>query len=240
MTTYRLPMRWADIDQLNHVNNIVYLAYAEEARAALVDDGVIDGGLRPTRIAVDFALPMQLSKRPVLVGQEVDGSLLRQEIAQEVDGSRVVFARVETELGVPGRLGDPQLDGVAVPFRGRRGDLGPSGRVEAAQVFEYFQEARIIAMSQGWTDGRLGQLVLARLEVVFGEPVCWRPEPWQFVMGVERVGTKSFTLAAEWRDGDRVLARSRAVLVGFDVATQSGRALSESERAYVAEWGKDG
>ena len=32
-TTLHIPMRWADIDQLNHVNNVVYVDYAMEARA---------------------------------------------------------------------------------------------------------------------------------------------------------------------------------------------------------------
>ena len=32
-------MRWADLDSLNHVNNVVYLDYAAESRAILVEDG---------------------------------------------------------------------------------------------------------------------------------------------------------------------------------------------------------
>ena len=52
-----IPMRWADLDQLNHVNNVVYVDYAMEARAQLVDDGHLDAGLPIRHVRVDFMRP---------------------------------------------------------------------------------------------------------------------------------------------------------------------------------------
>lgn len=233
MTRYRLPMRWADLDQLNHVNNVVYVAYAAEARAALVEDGVLDGGLTPLSIAIDFLRPMPLSRRPVDVEQQLDGDVLRQEITQEIDGERIVFAAVVTRLGAPGDLGAPRVGGQTIPFRGRRGDVDVSGRVDPVRVFEYFQESRVIWMSQGGRTRVLGPVVVAHLEVDYGPAAAWRQEPWETAVDVAQFGGKSFTLVAEWRDGETVLARNSAVLVAFDVETQAARSLTDAERAYL-------
>ncbi|MEG9225197.1 hypothetical protein [Aeromicrobium sp. Sec7.5] len=238
---YRLPMRWSDLDQLNHVNNVVYLSYAAEARAALVEDGVLDGDLEPVSISIDFARPMLLSSRTVVVEQELDGDVLTQLITQESDpsagpgprGERVVYASIATRLGARSDLGAPQVDGSMAPFRGRRGDVGPSGRVDPVRVFEYFQESRIIWMSQGGRTRQLGHVVVANLEVEYGLPVPWRREPWEMVVAVAKFGTKSVTLACEWRDGPTVLARNSAVLVAFDIETQKARSLTDAERIYL-------
>ncbi|GAA1738172.1 acyl-CoA thioesterase [Aeromicrobium alkaliterrae] len=241
MTRYRLPMRWADLDQLNHVNNVVYLAYAAEARAALVDDGVVDAALEPVSIGIDFLRPMMLSRRSVDVEQELDADVLTQEITQAVDpaaepereGQHDVFARLETRLGARADLGAPQVDGTPFPFRGRRGDVDPSGSVDPVRVFEYFQEARIIWMSRAGRSREIGHVVVAHVEVEYGRPVPWRREAWEMVVAVSRFGTKSFTLVCEWRDGETVLARNTAVLVAFDVSTQAARPLTAAERAYL-------
>ena len=238
MTRYRLPMRWADLDQLNHVNNVVYLAYAAEARAALVEAGDLDAGLVPVSIGIDFRRPMPLSRRPVVVEQQVEGGELTQEITQEVDGERQVFASVVTRLGVAGDLGAPRVVGTAAPFRGRRGDVDASGHVDPVRVFEYFQESRVIWMSQGGRTRALGHVVVAHLEVEYGPATPWRQEPWDMVVGVEGFGSTSFRLVCEWRDGETVLARNSAVLVAFDVQTQAARSLTDAERAYLEGLGE--
>ncbi|MFT4298431.1 MAG: thioesterase family protein [Aeromicrobium sp.] len=236
MNAYRLPMRWADLDQLGHVNNVVYLAYAAEARAALVAQGELDPALRPVTTAIDFYRPLLLSRRPVIVEQRLDGDVLEQSVTQDVDGETVEFAAVRSQLGTPAALGAPRIDGPRARFCGRRGDVDESGHVDAVRVFEYFQEARIIAMAQGWSSGALGRMVVARLEVDYGLPVPWRSEPWDMVSTITHIGSKSFTLECEWRDGPLVLARNRAVLVAFDVETQSSRPMSDAERAYLDDF----
>ena len=80
MHEFHIPMRWADIDQLNHVNNVVYIDYAMEARAQIVDDGLLDAGLPIRRVRVDFTRPMLLSSKPALVRSAIDGEVVTQEI----------------------------------------------------------------------------------------------------------------------------------------------------------------
>jgi acyl-CoA thioester hydrolase len=78
-------------------------------------------------------------------------------------------------------------------------------------------------------------VILARLEVDYlrqlyyrvGEQLCVRS-------GVTRMGTRSFTMRQELVQDDEVAIRLDAVLVLFDVTTDTSRPLTDEERAY---WG---
>ena len=74
-------MRWADLDSLNHVNNVVYVDYAMEARGRLVDDGVLGAGQTIRRLRVDFLRPLLLSSKPVLVRSTIDADVLTVSLA---------------------------------------------------------------------------------------------------------------------------------------------------------------
>ena len=116
-------MRWADLDQLNHVNNVVYVDYAMEARAQLVDEGLLENGRPVRRVCVDFLRPLLLSGKPVTVRSSVDGDVLTQEIRSH-DGS-ALFSTVVTEHGQPESVDDPR--GTPLEMRVRRSDVGPDG-----------------------------------------------------------------------------------------------------------------
>lgn len=47
---------------------------------------------------------------------------------------------------------------------------------------------------------------------------------------VERIGGSSITLGGELTDGDTVLARGHAVVVGFDRGAQRSRPLTDGEK----------
>jgi acyl-CoA thioester hydrolase len=58
-----MPVRWGDLDALNHVNNTVYLRYLEEARAQVLGRAGIGVGGRKRNIflahlACDFLRPL--------------------------------------------------------------------------------------------------------------------------------------------------------------------------------------
>jgi acyl-CoA thioester hydrolase len=118
--------------------------------------------------------------------------------------------------------------------RVRWSDVDSYGHVNNVKYFEYYQEARIAFLS-GLADDRTrdaGQaVVVARIDVDYLRPILFRTEPFEIRTWVSRVGTSSYDLDAEIRDGDEVLSRAHAVVVAFDMATQRSRPLSDAERA---------
>ncbi|GLU47926.1 thioesterase [Nocardiopsis ansamitocini] len=64
-------IRFADLDPLNHVNNVRMLTYLEDARVSFlrwdVDGGPPFGSLVVARHEVDYVRPLQLRREPVRV-----------------------------------------------------------------------------------------------------------------------------------------------------------------------------
>jgi acyl-CoA thioester hydrolase len=220
-----LPMRWADLDQLNHVNNVVYVDYAMEARAQLVDEGLLGSGMPVRRVCVDFLRPLLLSGKPVTVRSALDGDVLTQEIRSH-DGS-ALFSRVVTEHGSPAPVDDPR--GTPLEMRVRRSDVGPEGTVTVTRLFELFQEMRIFSFASVIPHRQAGRFVVGRVDLEVGEPVSWRPAPYvgqSFIAGVSRSSFTSMTRLEGGRFGS-----ATATLVGFDGQRQASRVLEDDERA---------
>ena len=118
------------------------------------------------------------------------------------------------------------------PCRVRFSDVDVFGHVNNVKYFEFFQEARLaFLMSLGRPeDAATFGVVLARIDVDYKRPILFRSEPYDIESWVTRVGTSSFGLAAEIKDGDTLLSRAEAVLVTFDLETQRSRPLSAVER----------
>ncbi len=72
--------------------------------------------------------------------------------------------------------------------------------------------------------------MVARIDVDYRRPILFRAEPYVVETWVTRVGTSSFGLTSEIRDGDSVLSRAETVLVTFDLTTQQSRPLTPEER----------
>lgn len=230
-----MPMRWADLDSLNHVNNVVYLDYAAESRALLVEDGVLATDEQLSRIAVDFVRPMLLSSKPVRIVSTRDGAELTQEICVDSDAGRTVFARVVTALGECAEIASHESAGKPLPSRVRRSDLDPSGAVSPTKVFELFQEGRILFIADHLTEMSPGRFVVARVDVRFGAPMTWRRLPYEVRSWISRVGDSSVTIETQLTDGALVMAQSVTALVGFDLTTQRSRRLTDTERAELAD-----
>ena len=121
--------------------------------------------------------------------------------------------------------------------RVRFSDVDVYGHVNNVKYFEYYQEARIAFMTElvrADLDVDLS-LVLARVSVSYRRPILFRTEPYTIETWVTRVGSSSFGLAAEIKDGDALLSRAEAVMVSFDVGSQSSRPLSGPERDRLRE-----
>jgi acyl-CoA thioester hydrolase len=114
----------------------------------------------------------------------------------------------------------------------RFSDVDVYGHVNNVKYFEYYQEARlafITGLGREENGGRF-TIVLARMDVDYKRPILFRPEPYQVETWISRIGSSSFGLDAEIKDGDTVLSRAKAAMVTFDARTQTARPLSEVER----------
>ncbi|UYM04264.1 acyl-CoA thioesterase [Solicola gregarius] len=115
----------------------------------------------------------------------------------------------------------------------RWSDVDAYGHVNNVMYFEYFQEARIMAMAEAVAaDEQLG-FVVARTVVDYRRPVLFRAEPYVIETRATHIGTSSFDLEAVIVDGTEALARSRTTVVAFDSATQRSRPLRPIEREGV-------
>lgn len=227
--THTLPMRWADLDELGHVNNVTYVDYACEARDAHVAAGDLTT-LEVRSATVEFLRPLLLSATPVRVTSRCVGNELAQEIAP--DGASSPFARVTTRAEA--RPSEPVGEGAPHPLRIRHSDLDDRGVVALTRMFELAQESRIVALRRLHEEhGAFGRFVVARVDVALNEPITWRPEPYAASTAVTQVGRKSFTLGTAFEDGR--LGHSAAVLVGFDLETQQSRVLDDVEREILSQ-----
>jgi acyl-CoA thioester hydrolase len=228
---HKLAMRWADLDSLNHVNNVAYLEYAAESRARLVDDGELAADVDVSAMSVRYSRPLLLTRQPVLVVSVVDADTVTQHICTENDGVRTVFATVTTTLGTPSPAPRTDVGGEPLPSRIRRSDVDTTGVVSSTKTFELFQEGRILFISSHLAQLSAGQFVVGTVSVDFHRPISWRRDPYQLGGWISRVGASSVTIESELSDGDTVLARATSALVGFDLAAQRSRAFTDEERA---------
>jgi acyl-CoA thioester hydrolase len=114
----------------------------------------------------------------------------------------------------------------------RFSDVDVYGHVNNVKYFEYYQEARlafVTSLGRDPEEPSLG-IVPARIDVDYKRPILFRSDPYLVESWVTRVGSSSFDLSAEIRDGDQVLSRAAAVLVSYDLGSRRSRALTGKER----------
>ena len=108
---YECPMRWADMDLLGHVNNVVYVDYLQEARVDLLRhhgpsaqaEGGLAEGVVVVRHEVQYVAPLTFRFRPVAIEVWVTeiraaSFTLAYEVFEETDQGRTVHLRASTVL----------------------------------------------------------------------------------------------------------------------------------------------
>jgi acyl-CoA thioester hydrolase len=121
------------------------------------------------------------------------------------------------------------------PVQLRWSDPDSYGHVNHARALSLLEDARLAMAGEapGVDSGRRPDIILARLEVDYlrqlyyrvGERLC--VHSW-----ITRIGTKSFTMRQELLQDGEVAIRLDAVLVVFDIGTDTSRALTDEERAF--------
>ncbi len=261
-------MRWADLDLLGHVNNVVYVDYLQEARVDMMrshstsvtgedGEGLVEGVV-VVRHEVSYRAPLTFRFRPVSIECWVTqiraaSFTMAYEIFDETPEGRVVHLRANTVLTPyvfaterPRRLSPEDKETLSVfleegspptakiapvlpwepghyPLHVRFSDVDVYGHVNNVKYFEYFQEARIPLMERlgrSITGASDVHVVVAQTDVDYKAPILFRLEPYDVHSRITHVGTKSFTIESEIRDGETLFARARVVLVFFDSLTQ--------------------
>ena len=133
--TYECPVRWADLDMLQHVNNVTYVDYLQEARIDMFTSHPefrggedLGEGVVVVRHELDFVSPLAFRSRPVLVDAWISeiraGSFtMCYEVYDEdpsASGSRRVYLRASSLLAPfvfaherPRRISDVERDVLA-------------------------------------------------------------------------------------------------------------------------------
>lgn len=103
-------------------------------------------------------------------------------------------------------------------------DVDSMGHVNNAVFLTYLEEARIAYLLPFGAE--VANMILARVEIDFRAPLRMGAE---IEVGVRpsTVGTKSFELEYEVRDGDTIAAEAKTVIVSYDY--ESGRSVELPE-----------
>jgi acyl-CoA thioester hydrolase len=114
---YLCPLRWSDMDAYQHVNNVVYLRYLEEARvdwmfhraAEAGVEGFATFGTVVAKHEIAYRRPLVYRKEPVRVEVWVtDVAAAKFTVAYEVCDDEAVYATAASVL-VPYNLAEGRL-----------------------------------------------------------------------------------------------------------------------------------
>ena len=151
----------------------------------------------------------------------------RRITEQERELLREFLEETPARDSLPGTKGQVMV----TPLRLRFTDLDVFQHANNVQYFEFFQEARIqFMMSLHSPDESWANHVVARTDIEYRKPMHYRRAPYDVHNWTSRVGTRSFTVSAEIRNGEDVLATSRVVMVTFDDASQKSMPMPADQR----------
>ncbi|MCX6448313.1 MAG: thioesterase family protein [Actinobacteria bacterium] len=119
-------------------------------------------------------------------------------------------------------------------------DLDAMTHVNNAKYLTFAQEARFVWSTAVFTSAMnastLIEMVVARAEVDFIEPIY---EGGRFVdveISVEKIGTSSFVVLYTIGDEGKVFAKVKTVQVAISLETKKSRPLTEKEREFLSKY----
>jgi acyl-CoA thioester hydrolase len=111
----------------------------------------------------------------------------------------------------------------------RWGDLDAFGHVNNATYLIYAQEARF-----AWS--KMIEMVVARAEVDFIAPIYTGDIYIDVEIWVNKIGTSSFGVTYEMKNGDELLAVVKTVQVTVSMDTKKSRPLNDAERDFLNKY----
>ena len=111
----------------------------------------------------------------------------------------------------------------------RWGDLDAFGHVNNATYLVYAQEARY-----AWS--KMIEMVVARAEVDFIAPIYIGDFNLDIEIWVNKIGTSSFGVTYEMKNGDELVAVVKTVQVTVSMETKKSRPLNDAERDFLTKY----
>jgi acyl-CoA thioester hydrolase len=119
-------------------------------------------------------------------------------------------------------------------------DLDAMGHVNNAKYLTFSQEARFIwstsVFSSAMNASTLIEMVVARAEVDFFEPIY---EGGRFVdveISVEKIGNSSFVVLYTIGDEGKTFAKVKTVQVAISLETKKSRPLTDKEKEFLTKY----
>lgn len=214
-------IRWSDIDVLDHVNNVHYADYAEQARAQWA------GSFRAGSFTIEYLSPTPYSRAPLTVRSHVvDNSLVQEVLSGDRPQARMTLR--PTGSTIAGQDGPSTTR--TVEIAARPSDLDIDGRLRTGAWLEYLQESRIALFTGDDGLRAIGPIVIARTDVDIAEDPLPDTRAVKIASHVCRVGSSSATIESWVTANGHVVARAQTVLVGFDRDAQRARPWTPQER----------
>ena len=111
----------------------------------------------------------------------------------------------------------------------RWGDLDAFGHVNNATYLVYAQEARY-----AWS--KMIEMVVARAEVDFLAPIYEGDIYLDIEIWVNKIGTSSFGVTYEMKNGDELVAVVKSVQVTVSMETKKSRPFNDAERDFLNKY----
>lgn len=119
-------------------------------------------------------------------------------------------------------------------------DLDAFGHVNNAKYLTYAQEARFLwateEFSAAMRESSLIEMVVARAEVDFIEPIYDGGRFVDVEITIEKIGTSSFDMLFTIADQGKVFAKVKTVQVAVSLETKKSRPLSDKEREFLTKY----
>jgi acyl-CoA thioester hydrolase len=119
-------------------------------------------------------------------------------------------------------------------------DLDAFGHVNNAKYLTFAQEARFLwateEFSAAMRESSLIEMVVARAEVDFIEPIYDGGRFVDVEIGIEKIGNSSFNMLFTISDAGKVFAKVKTVQVAVSLETKKSRPLTEKERQFLTKY----
>ena len=119
-------------------------------------------------------------------------------------------------------------------------DIDAMGHVNNAKYLTFAQEARFLwateVFSATMRESSLIEMVVARAEVDFIEPIYDGGRFVDVEISVEKIGNSSFNMLFTIADAGKVFAKVKTVQVAVSLETKKSRPLTDKEREFLTKY----